>query len=337
MNQTDKDTLCWRDKRSAKLTILFCLTLIFMCTMIGSLIWGSVDIPLSQMYSILSGQYGSRESLVIWNIRMPRNIVGALVGANLAVSGAILQAIMKNPLADPGIVGVSSGAGLVGVIMLVLFPHLDYLLTPVSFFGALLAGGLIYALAWKNGIRPVRVILAGVAVSALFGSGISSLLIFYSDRIQGALIWMVGGLSARSWPQVDIIYPYTIIGILTAIAGAKQLNVMALGDETAKSLGMRIEWVRFLLTAVAALLAAAAVSVSGLIGFVGLVVPHIMRMIIGENHHYLLPASAIGGAIIMVLSDTLGRILFAPIEIPVGILMAFLGAPFFLYILRRSA
>jgi len=194
----------------------------------------------------------------------------------------------------------------------------------------------VYALAWKNGIRPLRIILAGVAVNAFLGSGISALLIFYGDRVQGALLWMVGGLSARSWPQVEILVPYTILGILIAFAGAKQLNILSLGDETARSLGMRVERVRFFMTGVAALLAAAAVSISGLIGFVGLVVPHMVRLLIGSDHRFLLPGSVLGGAAVMVLSDTLGRVAFAPIEVPVGIIMAFLGAPFFLYLLRRG-
>ena len=147
---------------------------------------------------------------------------------------------------------------------------------------------------------------------------------------------MVGGLSARSWPQVEILVPYTILGILIAFAGAKQLNILSLGDETARSLGMRVERVRFFMTGVAALLAAAAVSISGLIGFVGLVVPHMVRLLIGSDHRFLLPGSVLGGAAVMVLSDTLGRVAFAPIEVPVGIIMAFLGAPFFLYLLRRG-
>ncbi|MCI5837401.1 MAG: iron ABC transporter permease [Veillonellaceae bacterium] len=313
-------------------TLLFLLVLV----LFGSLVLGATHVPLSDLPSIFAGTYRGMEGPIILNIRFPRNIVGALVGANLAVAGAILQAVMKNPLADPGIVGVSSGAGLAGVCMLVMFPEWTYLVTPVAFIGALGAALFVYALAWKNGIRPLRIILAGVAVNAFLGSGISALLIFYGDRVQGALLWMVGGLSARSWPQVETLWPYTLLGLIVALAGAKQLNVLSLGDETARSLGMRVERIRFFMTAVAALLAAAAVSISGLIGFVGLVVPHMVRLLIGSDHRFLLPASVLGGAVIMVASDTLGRVAFSPVEIPVGIIMAFLGAPFFLYLLRRG-
>lgn len=304
--------------------------------MTGSLVFGSADIPFSRILSTLLGPVEGTEGRVIWNIRFPRNLAGALVGADLAVSGAILQAVMKNPLADPGIVGVSSGAGLAGVVMLVLLPEAGLLLTPAAFAGALLSAGAVYALAWKNGIRPSRIILAGVAVSAFLGSGISALLVFYADRVQGALLWMVGGLSARSWPQVYALFPYTVLGLFLAFCGAKALTILSLGDETARGLGLPVEKVRFCMTAVAALLAAGAVSVAGLIGFVGLVVPHMARLMLGSDYKFLIPGSALLGAGVLVLCDTAGRTLAAPVEIPAGILMAFLGAPFFLYLLRRS-
>ena len=178
--------------------------------------------------------------------------------------------------------------------------------------------------------------MAGVAVAAFLGSGISALLVFYGDRVQGALLWMVGGLAARSWPQVYVLFPYTVAGLLIAFAGARRLTVLSLGDETAKGLGLPVEQTRFLMTAVAALLAAGAVSVAGLIGFVGLVVPHMARIFIGTDYRFLLPASACLGAFVLVVSDTVGRILFMPVEIPVGIIMAFFGAPFFLFLLRRE-
>jgi len=323
--------------KSLKIIIILFFTGFTIFAMVASLTLGSVDISFSTIVHTLLGNVQTTDEMVIWNIRFPRNIVGALVGANLAVSGAILQAVMKNPLADPGIVGVSSGAGLAGVIMLIFMPEASILLTPVAFVGAMLSAAAVYALAWKNGIRPTRIILAGVAVSAFLGSGISALLVFYSDKVQGALLWMVGGLSARSWPQVETLFPYTILGLVLALAGCKALTILSLGDETARGLGVPVERVRFSMTAVAALLAAGAASVAGLIGFVGLVVPHIVRLIIGTDYKYVIPGSAILGAGVLVFCDTLGRVAFSPIEIPAGIIMAFLGAPFFLYLLRRSS
>lgn len=321
-------------RRAAMLVVFAVFTA---AAMVVSLAFGSADISWPVIMHALTGHVTGTQEMVVWNIRFPRNLVGALVGADLAVSGAILQAVMKNPLADPGIVGVSSGAGLAGVMMLIFLPHAALLLTPVAFIGAMASAAAVYALAWKNGIRPSRIILAGVAVSAFLGSGISALLVFYSDRVQGALLWMVGGLSARSWPQVEALLPYTVLGLILAFCGAKSLTILSLGDETARSLGLPVEKVRFTMTAVASLLAAGAVSIAGLIGFVGLVVPHIVRLIVGSDYKFLIPGSAILGAGVLVLCDTLGRVAFAPIEIPAGIIMAFLGAPFFLFLLRRSA
>ncbi|MBP2655324.1 MAG: ABC-type transporter, integral rane subunit [Firmicutes bacterium] len=302
-----------------------------------SLVIGAVNISLPDIIQAIILKGTSIKGQIIWNIRLPRTFVGALVGLNLALSGAILQAVMKNPLADPHIIGISSGAGLAGIIVLVLFPTLDYMLTPVAFIGALGAAALIYFLAWKGGIRPIRIILAGVAVSAFLGSGISALLVLYSDRVHGALMWMVGGLTARSWSHVYIIFPYTICGSILAFWGAKHLNVLSLGDEVARGLGLRVEATRIMMTAIAALLAASSVSVVGLLGFVGLIVPHAARLLLGSDYRFLLPASALLGISVVTLSDTLTRILFSPIELPVGIIMAFIGAPFFLYLLRRES
>lgn len=297
---------------------------------------GAADISLSQIFTILLHPQAAPQDQIIWNIRLPRMIVGALVGMNLALSGCILQAVMRNPLADPHIIGISSGAGISGITVMILFPALEYLITPVAFVGAMAAAVAIYILAWKNGIKPVRIILAGVAVAAFLGAGISGLLIFYSDRVNGALMWMVGGLAARSWPHVSIIVPYAVVGLILAVLSSHYLNILQLGDDMAKGLGVHVEITRIVLTAIAALLAASAVSVVGLLGFVGLVIPHISRLILGSDYRYLVPGAAILGVAIVTLSDTFARIVFAPVELPVGIIMAFIGAPFFLFLLRRE-
>ena len=319
-----------------RLTILILFAFFAVLGSFLSLTKGSSVITMEQIVELLLNPGTDPQSQIIWNIRMPRTIVGALVGINLSLSGAILQAIMRNPLADPHIIGISSGAGLAGVVIMILFPALEYLITPVAFVGAMLAAICIYILAWKNGIKPVRIILAGVAVSAFLSAGISGLMIFYSDRVHGALMWMVGGLAARSWPHVSIILPYAIIGLVLALASAAYLNILQLGDEMARGLGVNVEVTRIVMTAIAALLAASAVSVVGLLGFVGLVVPHAARLLIGSDYRFLLPAAALLGVAIVTLSDTFARVIFAPIELPVGIIMAFLGAPFFLFLLRRE-
>ncbi len=301
-----------------------------------SMVKGSVDIPLMEIAEFLTGAGSSHHGQIIYNIRLPRSIVAALVGINLALSGAILQAVMKNPLADPHIIGISSGAGLLGILVMLAFPGFSYLVTPAAFVGAMGAAVLIYILAWKNGIRPIRIILAGVAVSAFLSAGISALLIFYSDRVHSALMWMVGGLSARSWPQVEMLWPYTLICAVLALLAARHLNILQLGDELAKGLGLRVGLTRIMLSALAALLAASAVSVVGLLGFVGLIVPHTARLLVGSDYRVLLPATLLLGAGTVTFCDTIARTIVAPVELPVGIIMAVLGAPFFLYLLRRE-
>lgn len=301
-----------------------------------SIVQGVANISLRDVVTILVYPTAHTADQIIWNIRLPRALTGALVGSNLALAGAMLQSVMRNPLADPHIIGVSAGAGITGIMVLILYPAYLVWMTPVAFCGAMVAAGAIYLLAWKNGIKPVRIILAGVAVSAFLGAGISGILIFYSDRVHGALMWMVGGLAARSWNDVSVIVPYAAIGLVLSLISSPYLNVLALGDDMARGLGLAVERTRIFLTAIAALLAASAVSVAGLLGFVGLIVPHMARLLIGTDYRFLIPASALLGAAIVTLSDTLARLLLAPVELPVGIIMAFLGAPFFLFLLRRE-
>lgn len=325
-------------KRLAKRRILILLVLAVLACFGGiiSIMKGSVNVPLNEIIAAMTGGSAGMHQQIILNIRLPRTIVAGLVGVNLALSGAILQAVMKNPLADPHIIGISAGAGIMGIFIMLLFPDLSWLITPAAFAGAMGAAILIYILAWKNGIQPIRIILAGVAVSAFLGAGISALMIIYSDRVHSALMWMVGGLSARSWPQVMLIWPYTLAGMIFTLLAARHLNILQLGDELAKGLGLRVERTRLILTAAAALLAASAVSVVGLLGFVGLIVPHAARLMIGSDYRYLLPAAIFLGAATVMLSDTFARVAFAPVELPVGIIMAAIGAPFFLFLLRRE-
>lgn len=319
----------WRISMLAIFAILACLGILI------SIRLGSVPISLEEIWAGLQGRMGIHEQIFL-NIRLPRTLVAAMVGMNLALSGAILQAIMKNPLADPHIIGISSGAGLAGIIVLLAFPTAGWLVTPAAFIGAMGAALLIYALAWRNGIQPLRIVLSGVAVSAFFSAGISAMMIFYSDRAHNAILWMVGGLSARGWAHVAMLWPYALIGVLLALLMAKPLNLLQLGDELATGLGVHVERARFLLMAIAALLAASSVAVVGLLGFVGLIVPHIARLLIGNDHRFLLPASALLGVATLTLCDTFARVAFAPLELPVGIIMAALGAPFFLFLLRRE-
>ena len=297
---------------------------------------GAAGLSLPEVWQALTGEGNGGSAQIVRNIRLPRVLTGAAVGMNLALAGTLLQGVLRNSLADPHIIGVSAGAGLTGILILVMIPQAEALLTPAAFVGAIGAAALVYALAWNGGLRPGRVILAGVAVAALFGAGITSLLIFYSDRVHGALAWMAGGLAARTWPHVYMVWPYALVGGLIAMAMAGRLNLLQLGDDVARSLGLAVEKTRLLLIALAALLAASAVSVAGLLGFVGLIVPHAARLLIGSDHRFLLPAAGLLGAATVTFCDTIARTAFAPLELPVGVLMAALGAPFFLYLLRKE-
>ncbi len=325
----------FRDTAAFKVIVLAVLAASVIAAFIIGNVVGTMDISVSDIINTLSGDHTGTNNKVIWNIRLPRMILAALVGINLALSGSILQGVMKNPLADPSIIGISSGAGLFGILILVVFPQWQNLVPIAAFGGAMLAAAIIYLLAWKGGIDPTRIVLSGVAVSELFGAGISAILVFFSDRVHGALTFMNGSLSSRSWGEVQIILPYTIIGLILALIFADKLNILVLGDDTARGLGLNVELTRLGFTALAALLAASAVSVVGLLGFVGLIVPHSIRLILGNNYKIMFPASALLGAALVMFSDTFARTVLSPTEIPVGIVMAVLGVPFFLYLLRK--
>lgn len=319
---------------SKRLLILFILLLICISGFVMSLKLGSLKLSVRQIYEALLVIEKGPHYQILFNIRLPRILVAACVGICLSLSGCLLQGIMRNPLAAPHLIGVSSGAGLAGVAILILYPGIYYLLPPVAFIGALLTTMLVYMIAWQEGIRPSRLILAGVAVSSFLGAMITGLMIFFPDRVHSVIGFMVGGLAARTWKHLNIILPYTLIGLLFVNLFARQLNILMLGDDTASSLGLHVERTRLFFIALAALLAGSAVSVVGLLGFVGLIVPHMTRLLIGSDYRFLLPASALLGASLVMICDTIARIVLDPVEVPVGIIMALLGAPFFLYLLR---
>lgn len=319
-----------------KIALLILLGIICLVSFLFSVAKGSLNLAPAEVIKALFLEKDTVNHQIIWNVRLPRTLVAALVGICLALSGVILQGIMRNPLASPNIIGVSSGAGLLAFVIMILFPQYYYLVPAGAFIGALLATLLIYALSWKNGIQPMRMILAGVAVSSFLGAGINALMMFFPDRLVGVVDFLIGGLSARTWPHFHMLWPYALLGILIAFLFSNRLNILMLGDEVATGIGLNVEMTRMLFISIAALLAGSAVSVAGLLGFVGLIVPHTARMIIGSDYRYLFPATAILGATVVMFCDTVARLVLDPIEIPVGIIMALLGGPFFLYLLREK-
>ncbi|MFD0590909.1 FecCD family ABC transporter permease [Paenibacillus sp. GCM10027627] len=296
---------------------------------------GSASISVYEIWLALLGKGDAATGSIIWNLRLPRVLVGMLTGACLAASGALLQAVMKNPLADPGVIGVSAGGGLAAVVALVIFPQFSFLLPGFAFAGALISAVIIYLLAWDGGSSPSKIVLAGIAVSALLGGVMNGIMVLNSDRIQSVLPWLAGGLSGRSWPHFEFLLPYAAVGLALVPFAAKTSNLLSLGDQAAQSLGQHVERQRFFIIALASLLAGAAVSVAGLVGFVGLIVPHAVRLLIGEDYRYLLPFSIVGGAVLMVAADTAARSWFDPLELPAGVLLACIGAPFFLILLKK--
>lgn len=313
------------------------LAAVLAVVMMLSVGYGVMEMSWIDIIRTLFSRSDSIEFQIIYNLRLPRTLLGALVGAALAVAGVILQAVMRNPLASPGIIGVSSGAGLAAVVALMIFPALSGWLIPVAFGGAFITATAVYLLAWKRGVEPVRLLLAGVAVSSLLGAMSTAIMLFNSEKVAGILDFAIGSLSTRSWSQLELVAPYIIAGLAVAVIIAPKLNILGLGDEIAVGLGMNVERMRLCFIALAALLAGAAVSVVGLLGFVGLIAPHIVRMIIGGDSKFLIPGAAIFGAVLVVGSDTAGRVVIAPEELPLGIIMALLGPPFFLWLLRRRA
>lgn len=316
--------------------VILILIIVFITSFFLSVGNGAVKLGPREIVKSIFLRQENTNYQIIWNVRLPRTLVASLVGICLSLSGAMLQGIMKNSLAGPNIIGVSSGAGLFGLIILILYPEYYYLVPLGAFFGALIATLLIYILAWKEGVQPSRLILAGVAVSSIFSAGTNALMTFYPEKVSGVLGFMVGGLSAISWQDFKMILPYSLLGIVITLILPNKLNILMLGDEVATGLGLNVQRVRFLFIILSSILAASAVSVVGLLGFVGLIVPHMGRLLVGSDNRYLLPASVLLGGSTLMICDTLSRVLFAPMEIPVGIIMSATGAPFFLYLLNKK-
>lgn len=297
---------------------------------------GIADLSWQELRDRLFFGVQSENYRIVYLIRMPRVFCGILAGTNLALAGCILQGILRNPLADPGIIGVTAGAGLFAMVIMIILPEITNLVPIAAFIGAMVAVAIVFALSWHRGVQPLRMILAGVAVAAFFGGAQTALMVFYSDRIQSTINWMAGGFQGASWSHVSMILPYTLLGLAAVFFISRWLNALQLGEDTARSIGLPVEKIRFVLLILAALLAASAVSVAGMLGFVGLVIPHMVRLVTGSDFDYLLPCSAIWGAAFVSMTDSAARLALAPIEVPVGVFMSFFGAPFFLYLLKKG-
>lgn len=272
--------------------------------------------------------------VIVQYVRMPRIVLGAIVGFALAAAGTVMQGFFRNPMADPSIIGISSGAAFGAVAYIVMPFVIPYGLPAFAFAGGIVAGGVVYAIATKDGQTPVAtLLLAGIAIQTLLGAMISYLLLRAGDSLEEAVYWLMGHLHYSTWWRVQIALPAVIIAFAVLVAFTREMNVLLMGEEDAHALGIEVERTKQFLLLVSSVITAAAVAVSGVIGFVGLIIPHIMRLIVGPDHRILLPTSALAGGIFLVITDTVART--GPAEMPVGIITAALGAPFFLFLLRR--
>lgn len=310
-----------------------------------SLHLGAISISPKEVIQTLMGKGTDNQELVLFKFRMPGIILALLIGAGLAVSGTIMQGITQNGLADPGILGINSGAGLAIVLFLYFFQGVlpatsalsTYMLPFVALIGAFAAAMMIYAIAWRKGVSPIRLVLVGIGVNAAFGALLTILqLRMDPQNYRQVTIWLSGEIWSANWNFVFALLPWILIFIPVAMKKARNLNVFHLGDDVASGLGTHVERERSILLFIAVALAGASVAAGGAIAFLGLVVPHIVRRLVGPLHHYVIPIAALLGAFILITADMIGSNLLAPTSIPVGIVVSVVSTPYFVYLLIKT-
>ncbi|MEL6131049.1 MAG: iron ABC transporter permease [Cyanobacteria bacterium J06628_4] len=331
-----KVLLTSRRRRYRLLAVGAALFLGLLLTIAISLSFGSVALTRPELWAALFREGSSVNQTIVWDLRLPRVIAAITVGAALGMAGSLLQGMLRNGLASPFLLGISSGAGLAAVLIVGLRVW-DIWLPLGAWLGAVTAMVIVFALAKTNGeISIERLILGGVAVSTLFAALQTMLLLLSPDgQVQAALTWLTGSLNGRGWDEVTVVGPSMVIALLLGCLLARQVNLLNLGDDLAVGLGSSLVRSRFLIGAVATLLTAGAVSIAGLVGFIGLLVPHGVRLLVGNDYRLVLPFSAIGGALVLCFADLLARL--GPIELPVGIVTSIMGAPVFMWLLYRRS
>ncbi|MDR1299240.1 MAG: iron ABC transporter permease [Oscillospiraceae bacterium] len=320
-----------RRKLMAGIGACAALAAITACLLLYAIKTGSISVTWRELIRGLFVEYDARVAAV-YDLRLPRVLTALLAGAMLAPSGLLLQAVLKNPLADPGIIGISGGASLTASIITAFFPIMYFFIPVFAFVGGIISFFIIYSLSWKGGLDPVRIILVGVAVSAVF-AGLGSVL---GGINSSGITLSVSGLSQRSWSDVRLLAIYAAAGIAPAIALSPACNLMALDDVAIRGLGVNVNALRIAVSCVAVMLVSAATAIIGVIAFLALLVPHAARRVVGSDHRVLTPFCALAGGFVLLLADTAGRLVVAPNELSAATVMSVCGGPFFIFLLRRE-
>jgi len=344
--------MSYMDKKGFYRILFFMILVGLFLTVVLSSTMGAANITFIEALRILMSKLplvghffkdslDATHALIVLNIRLPRILLAVSVGMGLSIVGASMQGMFKNPMADPGVLGVSTGAALGASIAIAMgmqkFIFGIGLVTLFSFIGAVFATVLVYSIAKVGGKLPtINLLLSGMAVSFLFSAMISIIMVFRHNQIENIVMWTMGSISAASWKQVAVVAPIVLVGSIITFIFSRDLNLLATGSDTAMSLGVEVETTKKILLVISSVIIGACVSVSGVIGFVGLVIPHIIRLVLGSDHRVVLPFSAVVGALFLVICDTLARNIIPPTEIPVGAITSLFGAPFFIYLLVKS-
>jgi len=332
------DTASLRRPAAVRLLWLALAVVLLLLLCLASVAFGVRDVPIGDIIAGLGGATGSVEQAAVV-ARLPRTVLAVLVGAALAMSGTAMQAVTRNPLADPGILGVSAGAALAVVIAFAFFGVADPVATMlVAIAGAAAAAVFVYAVGslGRGGATPLKLALAGAASSAAFISLVSAVLLPRVDVLERFRFWQIGGVGGATWDRIAMVLPALVIGAMICLLTSRGMNSLALGDDLAAGLGANVFRTRLVASAGAVILCGAATAVAGPIAFVGLVIPHLCRLVVGTDHRWLLPSAALAGAVLLVAADIIGRLVARPEEVAVGIITAFIGAPFFIWIVRRQ-
>ncbi|MDQ0861855.1 iron complex transport system permease protein [Bacillus sp. V2I10] len=323
----------------AKIFTLFLSVLLLLFGVCASIVYGYTDTSWQMAYEAFTSFDGTNEHVILQSVRLPRAVIAAVVGACLAVAGALMQALTKNPLASPSVFGINAGAGFFVVAAVAIFKNNSLQsFTWIAFLGAAVAAFTVYFVGavGREGLTPVKLTLAGAAMAALFSSLTQGLLAVNEAALEQVLFWLAGSVQGRKMEMLYAVLPYVTVGLIGSLLLAPKINVLTMGEDIAKGLGQRTGSVKILAALMIILLAGSAVSIAGPIGFIGIVVPHFARYLVGTDHRWILPYSAVLGGILLLSGDIGARYIIMPNEVPVGVMTAFIGTPFFIYLARRG-